>query len=63
MGKKTGSNIVWPPQRDGNLNEEEMGLILEDIEGHYNEVKALERKITRLRSTIAAMEEDKKYVR
>ena len=58
--KKTGTNIVFPPERNGVLNEEEMGLILEDIEGHYKQVKTLERKISRLQATITTLEEERR---
>ena len=42
--------------RNGNLNEQEMGLILQDIEGHSNQVKALRKKIHKLEDTIASLE-------
>ena len=57
--KKNGSKGVLPREKNGNLNNEEMGLILQDIEGHSNQVKALWKNIHNLRATIASMKEDK----
>ena len=56
--KKRGSNIFFPPEKNGNLNNEEMGLILQDMEGHSNKVKALERWISRLQTTIASLKKE-----
>ena len=57
--EKNGSKGFLPKERKGDLNEEEMGLILRDMEGHSNLVKTLERKISKLEKTIALMEENK----
>ena len=48
MGKKNGSKIVLPAVKNGDLTDQEMGLILQDIEGHNSQVKTLEKKIDRL---------------
>ena len=57
--KKNGSKGVLPRKKNGNLNNEEMGLILQDIEGHSNQVKALWKKIHNLQDTIVSLREDK----
>ena len=36
-----------------------MGLILRDLEGYSSQVKALERKISRLQATIASLKENR----
>ena len=41
VGKNNGSKIVLPANKNGDLTEQEMGLILQDIEGHSSQVKAL----------------------
>ena len=55
IGEKNGSKIVLPRKKNGDLSNEEMGLILEDIEGHSNQVKALKMKIHNLEATIVSL--------
>ena len=57
--KKNGSKGFLPAGKNGDLNEQEMGRILLDVEDYSSQVKALERKISRLEQTIKWMQAEK----
>ena len=57
--KVHGSKGFLPAGKNGDLNEQEMGLILRDVEGYNSQVKALEKKISRLEQTIKSMKAER----
>ena len=57
--KKNGSKGFLPAGKNGDLNEQEMGLILRDVEGYSSQVKALEKKISRLEQTVKSMQAER----